>query len=68
MGTKLFKRKVGKPLKHDFSGLSLGEAIPFTGKSINNPYPYAAYWNERNKIKIEVWRDSYGNPYAKRVK
>ena len=34
----------------------------------NNPYPYAAYWNENNDIKIEVWRDSDGAAYAKRVK
>lgn len=68
MGKTLFKRKVGKPLKHDFSGLRMGQAVIFGDKAQNNPYPYAAYWNDNNDIKIEVWRDSDGAAYAKRVK
>lgn len=65
---KLFKRKIGKPLKHDFSGLKIGQAVPFGEKAQKNPYPYAAYWNEKNKIKIEVWRDRNNVAYAKRIK
>lgn len=68
MSEKLFKRKAGKPLKHDFSGLRIGQAVIFQGKAQKNPYPYAAYWNENNETTIEVWRDIAGKAYAKRVK
>ena len=68
MTTKLFKRKVGKPLKHDFSGLKIGQAVKFADSAQPNPFPFAAYWNENNKIKIEVWRDKENIAYAKRVK
>lgn len=63
----LIKRKVGKPLKHDFSGLKVGESVSFKGKARANPYPYAAYWNSHNTIKIEVLWDRRGVAYAKRI-
>lgn len=67
MKTQLFKRKVGKPLKHDFSGLKLGESIKFKGNAKKNPNPYAAAWNKRSEIKIEVLWDKNNVPYAKRI-
>jgi hypothetical protein len=67
METALFKRKAGQPLKHDFSGLNIGESVKFKGKARNNPYPYAAYWNSRHDIKIEVLWDSRKIPYARRI-
>lgn len=63
----LTKKKVGKPLKHDFSGLAIGEAVPFKGKARANPNPYAAYWNSHKALKIEVVWDSRGIPYARRI-
>lgn len=67
MEKQLFKRKRGQPLKHDFSSLKIGESVKFKGKARVNPYPYAAYWNARNEIKIEVLRDNSGIPYARRI-
>lgn len=68
MEKTLIKRKRGTPLKHDFSGLSVGESVSFKGKARANPYPYAAYWNGNHKdIKIEVVWDSRGIPYARRI-
>ena len=64
---KLYKKRVGKPLKHDFSGLKIGQAVKFADSAQTNPYPFAAYWNENNKIKIEVWRDKNNVAYAKRI-
>lgn len=68
MKTELFKRKVGKPLKHDFSGLKLGESVKFKGSARKNPHPYAAAWNKRGESQIEVLWDKRGNPHAKRIK
>ena len=67
METTLYKRKRGKPLKHDFSGLKLGEFKRFSGRARKNPYPYAAYWNSTRDIKIEVWYDGDNIPCAKRI-
>ena len=63
----LIKKKRGTPLKHDFSGLAVGESIPFKGKARLNPNQYAAYWNTHKDIKIEVVWTKRGIPHARRI-
>lgn len=66
----LKKKRRGAPVKHDFSGLKLGDSLKLTGRGIRkNPHAYLGYWNKNNKPKrLELVFDVDGNPFAKRIK
>lgn len=64
------KVRRGPKLKHDFSGLKIGESKALKGKAKKYPSAYITAWNsnKNNKTRVELVRDADFQPYAKRVK
>lgn len=67
MEDTLIKKKRGRPIKHDFSGLQIGESVPFKGSAKANPNQYVAYWNRNKEVQIEIVWTKRGVPYARRI-
>lgn len=58
------KRKIGRPAKFTLLGVENGP-IKAIGWAAKFPNQYKAYWNDRNRVKVEVVYNKKGNPYFK---
>lgn len=56
----------GRPSKHKFNELEVGERIPLTGRAKVYPHQFANQYNKTGK-KLKIIRDGK-NVYAERIK